>query len=74
MKCPKCGREMEKGFLQCDWKSSINWVSKVLPFGMGYWKQDGINVAQQMSVGVTTVPADICKNCKIFVGDYNDIE
>lgn len=73
MKCPKCGREMEEGYLQCHGDSSINWVSKVWPFGLGYWKKDGINVAQPMSVGVNAVPAHICKSCKIFVGDYSDI-
>ncbi len=72
MKCPKCGVEMEKGYLQCQ-DSSINWVSKVMPFGLGYWKSDGINVAQAMKVGVNAVPAHICKTCKVFVGDYSEV-
>lgn len=74
MRCPKCGREMDKGFLQSDWKNNIEWVSKILPFGLGYWKEDGVNVSQQMPIGVTATPAYICKNCKIFVGNYNEIE
>ena len=71
MKCPKCGREMEKGYLQSDWKNSISWVSKLLPFGLGYWKQDGICVSNEATVGVVAVPAHICKSCKVFVGDYS---
>lgn len=72
MKCPKCGREMEEGFLQGNWEHNIEWVSKILPFGLGFWKSDGISVSQQKSVGVTAVPAHICKSCKIFVGDYSE--
>ncbi len=73
MKCPKCNAEMEEGYLQSNWESSISWVSKVLPFGLGYWKKDGVNVAHQLSVGVYGTPAHICKSCKIFVGDYSDV-
>ena len=40
MVCPKCGREMLAGFLQSDAKVGITWVSKLLPFGLGYWKND----------------------------------
>ena len=74
MNCPKCGKEMEEGYLQSDWKESIGWVSKLLPFGLGYWKKDGINVSKPMPVGVNAVPTHICKNCKIFVGDYSEVE
>ncbi len=74
MLCPKCGKEMEAGFLQCSYDSSITWVSKLLPMGVGYWKQDAQIISGQLGVGVTAVPAQICKQCQIVVSDYSQVE
>ena len=72
MKCPKCAREMEAGFLQSDAKVGISWVSKLLPFGLSYWKKDTELVSDELGVGVTAIPTHICRQCKILVGDYSN--
>lgn len=74
MKCPKCGRDMEQGFLQSDAKIGINWVSKLMPFGVGWWKKDAVYVSVKEGAGVVGVPAYICKQCKLLLGDYNETE
>ena len=71
MKCLKCGREMETGFLQSGMDSSICWVSKLLPFGVGYWKNDAEIVSEILDHGITAIPAHICKHCKLILGDYS---
>ena len=71
MKCPKCGKEMEAGFLQTDHRETITWVSKLLPMGLGYWKKDAQIVSDSLGVGVNAVPANICKQCKLLLGDYS---
>ena len=71
MKCPKCSAEMEPGFLQSDMDSSITWVKKVLPFGLGSWKKDSEIVSEMLDSGISAVPACICKRCKLVLGDYS---
>ncbi len=74
MKCPKCGNEMAAGFLQCSQESTIAWVSKLLPLGMGYWKADSEIVSTALGTGTPAIPAHICKSCKLLVGDYSEKE
>lgn len=71
MKCPKCGKEMESGFLQTDFREVITWVSKLMPLGLGYWKKDAQIVSEDMAFGVTAIPTHICKHCKLLLGDYS---
>ena len=71
MKCPKCNAEMEQGFLQSDMDSSITWVKKLLPLGLGFWKKDSEVVSEILGSGISAVPAHICKRCKLFLGDYS---
>lgn len=71
MKCPKCGREMVAGYLQCDMDSNIYWVSKLLPFGFGNWKKDSVVVSEMLDHCLTAVPSHICKQCKLVLGDYS---
>ncbi len=71
MLCPKCGKEMTPGFLQSDVRVGITWVSKLLPMGLGYWKKDAEPVSEELGVGVTAIPAHICKGCKLLLGDYS---
>jgi len=71
MKCPKCGNDMTAGFLQSDAKVGMTWVSKLLPVGLGYWKNDSELVSEELTVGVAAIPAHICKNCKLLLGDYS---
>ena len=59
------------GFLQCDTKASIAWVSKLYPFGLGYWKNDAQVVSEELGIGVSAVPTHICKYCKLLLGDYS---
>ena len=74
MKCPKCGMEMEPGFLQSDMKVGISWVKKPIVFGLGWFHKDSVTVTEENTPGISTVPTHICKNCKIFVGDYSNTE
>ena len=71
MKCPKCGREMETGFLQCNMESPIYWVRKLMPFGLGYWKNDTEIVSEPLNHGQNAMPAFICKQCRLVIGDYS---
>ena len=71
MVCPKCGQEMTAGFLQSDAKIGITWVSKLLPFGVGYWKNDAELVSEEMGIGLTAIPTHIFKDCKLLLGDYS---
>ncbi|MBR6825891.1 MAG: hypothetical protein IKM59_05010 [Oscillospiraceae bacterium] len=71
MNCPKCGKEMEPGFLQSDMKVGITWVSKPVAFGLGWFKKDSVTVSAETTPGLSTVPTHICKTCKLFFGDYS---
>ena len=71
MVCPKCGREMIAGYLQSDAKVGITWVSKLLQFGLGYWKNDAELVSEEIGIGTTAIPTHICKHCKVLLGDYS---
>ena len=71
MKCPKCGREMETGFLQCNMDSTICWVRKLMPFGLGYWKNDTEIVSEPLNHSQNAMPAFICKQCRLVIGDYS---
>ena len=74
MICPKCGNEMEAGFLQTNAKNNISWVSKMLPMGIGFLKKDAIIVSELNAAGVSAVPTHICKNCKLLVSDYSQLD
>ena len=71
MKCPKCGREMESGFLQCDIDSSIYWVKKLLPLGLAFWNKDTEVISEMLDHSQNAVPAFICKQCRLVIGDYS---
>ncbi len=65
---------MTAGFLQCDSDSTITWVSRLLPLGLGYWKGEAQTVSQELGVGTNAVPAHICKSCKLLLADYSGRE
>lgn len=71
MKCPKCGREMVSGFLHCNRDSTMYWVSKILPFGLAFWKDDTVLVSERLING-SSLPTFICKECKVLVSDYGE--
>lgn len=70
MKCPKCSRDMEAGYLQWEATESISWVGKLLPLGLSYWKKDAEIIQSKSGIGVNAIPAHICKPCKLLLGDY----
>lgn len=74
MKCPKCGKEMEAGFLQWDSTDCITWVSKLLPLGFSYWKKDAELIHGTTGIGVNAIPTHICKHCKLLLGEYGQKE
>lgn len=45
MKCPQCSREMEPGFVQWDASKNLTWVSKLMPLGLAYWKEDAVDLS-----------------------------
>ena len=62
---------MEAGYLQSDIKVGITWVSKPMPFGLGWWKKDAVTVSDDIAPGLSGVPTHICKSCKVFFGDFS---
>ena len=71
MRCPKCGAEMQPGFLQADSKTDILWVEKAGISLWKLWKQETEIVSSDTAAMTNAVPAEICKSCRIFVGDYS---
>ncbi len=63
---------MQKGYLQGDDMHGIMWVNKLIPLGLGEWKKDSEQVGVISKVGISAVPTHICKQCKLFVGDYSE--
>lgn len=74
MNCPKCGCEMECGYLQSDHRTGISFVSKLLPFGMGFLQKDALPVAWEMKPGINALPASICRSCRLLIADYSEKE
>lgn len=68
MKCPFCGKEMEKGLLQGSGR--LLWCRELHDFTM-------IPRKGEVMVGMSLasnywLPAWICKDCKKFVADYSE--
>ena len=75
MKCPKCGREMETGFIQWEASDDLAWVPKVLPLGLSYWKNNAeILWSNTETIGVNAVPASICKSCRTVILEYGELK
>ncbi len=74
MNRPKCGCEMENGFLQTTGGSALFWVNRLMPMGLGIWKKDAQIVSQELKLNVHTIPAHICKKCRMVVGEYGSEE
>jgi hypothetical protein len=70
MKCPKCSKDMEVGYLQWDYKESVTWVSGLLPLGLTYWKKDSELIQGTEGIGVNAIPSHICRQCKILLSEY----
>ena len=72
MKCPKCGRDMENGFLQSNGVTSpVIWVPKLRPLGFGAFSWDAQTVSYPIGAGTNALPACICRACKMIVADYS---
>ena len=75
MKCPKCGREMETGFIQWEASDDLAWLPKVLPLGLAYWKNNAeILWPNTETIGVNAVPASICKSCRTVILEYGELK
>ena len=73
MKCPKCGREMEDGFLAWNTKHSLDWVPELKAFG--FLEKD----AELLWPTIDTFTkrgsrASICKICKTVVFEYSELK
>ena len=74
MKCPKCQKEMEAGFLQTGAKSVIYWADKVRPLNLSYMSKNAFVVSDEMRLGSNAVPSNICKACRLILSDYSQKE
>ena len=71
MKCPYCGNEMEKGYVQCrdglTWTPKKQWIAALSGLGAG-----AVLIGKNSGLTVNTVAeALICKACKKVVIDYS---
>lgn len=62
---------MEAGYLQWEATESITWVDKLLPLGMSCWRKDAEIIQSRSGIGVNAIPAHICRQCKLLLGDYS---
>lgn len=68
MKCPKCGNEMENGFIQSP--HHVSWVKK--PNKIMYaTKNEDVEFITKVPFFIPAVPADICKKCREIVVHYS---
>lgn len=75
MKCPKCGREMEKGYVQWEASDNLAWVPKLLPLGLAYWKNDAeVLWPSADAISVNAAHASICKICRKVILDYGELK
>jgi hypothetical protein len=68
MKCPKCGGEMENGYLQSMRRAA--WVKT--PHKVSLLPKQGEILLENNAVKDVVFIADICKFCKIILVDYSD--
>lgn len=70
MKCPDCGCEMERGFLQ-----GMNRIAFVRrKHRVSLLPGQGEILLENHAAGDSLLAAQICRNCKKIVVDYSDKE
>lgn len=75
MKCPYCGSEMKKGYIQSS--NPIAWTPQKLKFFTykAFYAEDSCVLADIKGIGVACATAYNCENCKNVTIPYGeDIE
>ena len=71
MKCPYCGNEMEKGYIQC--RDGVTWTPiKQLVAALSFLGKDSVSLTNGASNNSRTVYAYKCSDCKKVVIDYSN--
>ena len=71
MNCPYCGKEMEKGFVQC--RDGVNWTAKKrLVAALSSLGRDSVSLKNDAADNNRTVYAYKCADCKKVIIDYTE--
>ena len=72
MKCPYCGKEMEKGLIHG--RNEINWIKgeKRRIFASSEIHNDAVVLSELSFMKGSAVVAYNCKDCKKILIDYSD--
>ena len=72
MKCPYCGKEMEKGLIQSP--NEIAWIKgeKRKLFAKASFHADSVLLSEFSAIKGSAVIAHNCVGCKKIVIDYNE--
>ena len=72
MKCPYCGREMEKGLIES--RHEINWKKRERRsfFGNADFYKGSVVLSELSFIKGSAVVAWLCRECKKVVIDYAD--
>lgn len=73
MECPKCHKEMRRGFIQTTTSGGLCWVKKIHTVRPPYVDEEYMELATTHLILPTGIPGFNCVDCKIVVGDYSDI-
>ena len=69
MKCPYCGNEMIKGYIQC--RDGVTWTpKKQLVAALSFLGKNSVSLANGAADNSRTVFAYKCSDCKKVVIDY----
>ena len=69
MKCPFCGKEMERGYIQC--RDGVTWTPKRQPIAaLSFLGKNSVSLANGAADHAKTVYAFKCGACKKVVIDY----
>ena len=69
MKCPICGNDMERGFIQTEGRVML-WTKEPHTLTL-FTRDDEVEIIhEQNPFCMPSLPAEICKKCKKVVLDY----
>ncbi len=71
MKCPYCGEDMIRGYIQC--RDGLHWTPKKFPVAaLSVFSQGSISLANGAAENNRTIFAHHCGRCKKILIDYAD--
>lgn len=67
--CPYCGKEMERGFIQC--RDGVYWTKKKqFIAALSSWGKGCVSLANGAAISSSAVYAYKCDSCKKVIIDY----